>query len=328
MIVSKIVQINKFGGVRITIRTQKQKNKGLSLNEKIIDYLQLSINYREETCRELEHEEINGLQWYKRGYRDNMGVRRYFGNPNSDKALVILSGTTLHNMRVVQWTDQQIVSDYLEKGAKITRIDFAITDFVDTSLILPSDIEQAFANKLISSSLITDGCKSIVGVRPRTDSEDTDYKSTETCYIGSMKKRAKKGIFRCYDKGLELDLDKYLITRLELEDRGDKAHTSAKRFADCGDIGSVFKTRIDIHTEQFQSICDSPSIDTSRGNSLVKDDIELEYDKRWDWLFKQVSPTLKKAIAYDLENGKGTERLDDFLFRSGLAYQENEKIDN
>lgn len=306
----------KFGGVRITRRTPKSKKlRTNTLIEHTIDYLQLSINYREQTCLDEDHKQLSGVKFYSRGYQDAMGARRYFGNPNSNKALVVLSGSTLHNYRVSGWDDLTTVSDYIDKGASITRIDLCMTEFVGEHLILPDHFADCYEKDLIDSTLVSGGCKTIVGVRRGQE------RSTQTCYIGDMSKRGKKGIFRAYDKGLELDIGQYMITRVEYEDRGDKAKTTAKRFLESKSIAATFRTRFDCKTTEFDRLCNhEQKLDTFRGQAIIPDENEDEYKRRWEWLINKVAPSLKKSIEFDVQSGLGNGNLETFLKASGIEF--------
>lgn len=272
-----------------------------------VDYIQCSRMLSEKYNIEREHKAINGLRFYSHGYEDKLGVRYYYGNPNSKKALVIYSGRALHNHRVVGYDNIETINMLLSMGAKITRLDLCITEYIEDNLVTVDNVEQWFNEGLINSSLTKYGAKKIVAL------EEHYQQHTETLYIGNPKQRGSLGIFRAYDKGVELDLGKFMITRLEYEDRADKAHVSAKRLAQSKNIGSVFKTRLNVDSEQFQRICDSPEITTARGEQIDDGGIEEKNDKRWTWLLSQVAPSLRKAIEQDKAQGLGVERLQRFL---------------
>lgn len=287
-----------------------------------IDYLQCSRMLSENYNRERDHKAINGLRFYSHGYEDQLGVRYYYGNPKSKKALVIYSGRALHNHRVVGYDNIETINMLLSVGAKITRLDMCITEYVEDSLVLVEDIENWFYAGQVKSSLTKYGAKKIVAL------EEHYQQHTQTLYIGDMKKRGDLGIFRAYDKGFELDLGQFMITRLEYEDRGDKAHTSARRLAQHKNIGSVFKTRLDVENEVFEKLCDSPSIDMSRGQAIDDGGKEEKSNRRWEWLMSQVAPALRKAIAEDQETGLGNTRLKRFLELATIATTDGKLTDS
>lgn len=288
------------------------------MHEIHLDYLQASITYREDTCRELLHKEVPTTKFYKRGYQDELGVRRYFGNPKSEKALVVYSGVALHNRRVVGWDDRTTVNDILTKGGKITRIDWAITDYIDTHLITPKLISTIFGMGKITGSLADRGASYIAGRKVGAPPK------LETFYIGDWQRRGNNGIFRAYDASLnELGLSD-LITRLELEERKDNAHNSAKRYANGASMQSIIKSRLDIRHEQTDRVFEAEPIDISRGDQLKIDSEDEEMDRKWTWLMKQVAPALRKMVEYDRKHGKGDDRMMNFLYSAGIV-QDNKK---
>ena len=184
--------------------------------ERNIDYLQYSLNYREQTCVSQGHRKLSGHGFYTRGYMDGLGVARYFGNPNSKKAFVVMSGRALHNHRAVNWDIVETMQKVIDSGGKFSRIDIAITEYVEDKLFTLDDVENSINDERIVSSWFEHGSKKIVAI-------DREYDNpTETIYMGDMENRGKKGIFRAYDKGLEMGLDRWIATRIEVEDRGDR----------------------------------------------------------------------------------------------------------
>jgi len=275
-----------------------------------IDYLQCSISYREENCFEQKHKQITPLAFYRRGYQDALGVRRYFGNPNTNKALIVYGGSALSNHRVVGWSNEETIEDLLTKGAKISRLDIAITDDEIDQLVKPCDITEMFTDGSISGTLCKYGCKTI------TSHETGAPAHIETTYIGDLKKRGTLGIFRAYDKGLESDLARDILTRIELEERGTNAHNSAKRIVKGAKLNSVMKTRIQFADKRMSRFFECEDIPIQRGDSLETVTLEDEMNKKWEWLLKTVSPTLRKAVEYDRKSGLGDERLLQFLERA------------
>lgn len=263
-------------------------------------------------CRDNGHKEIPPLKFYKQGYKDAMGVRRYFGNPNSKKALVVYSGTALHNYRQANWKDRETVQGVLQSSGKVTRIDWAITDYIDTHLVTPKLISTIFRKGHIAGKLADDGANFIAGQKVGAPAK------IETFYIGDWSKRGDNGLFRAYDKGIDLGIWSDLITRLELEERKDNAHNSAKRYADGAEIPEIIKSRLKIDHEQTDRLFSAPDIDISRGDQLIIESDDEKMDKKWIWLMKQVAPALRKMVAYERKHRGSDDRILHFLESAGI----------
>jgi len=279
---------------------------------RFIDFLQYSAFYSEQCCFEDGFVMIDPLRYYKRGYKDPLGRRLYFGNPKTDKALFIDDGRTLARKRSCGITDSIILDEAFSQGAKISRLDLTITEWIEEDLIILPDVEHWVAKDLVDSPLVKHGARKVEAL-------NIDYQNVvETLYIGSLKKRGKLGIFRAYDKGIELNLSEYLCTRLELEERGKNADTSAKRLALTGNFSGVFRSRFNVRSKDFERLLDSEALDISRGTAKLNEDDHDSNDRRWVWLMKQVAPALKKAIGFDSEHGLGTQRIQQFKAISGI----------
>lgn len=300
-------------GVRLVIRTPSIPERSTKMIERHLDYLQFSAMIAETKCLENEYSEVTPLRFYKRGYRDEYGSRLYYGNPNSAKALVVMSGQALEAMRGHGMTDGEIVQLGLRHDAEFSRLDLAVTEWVETDLIQLEDIQSWFTGGLISSSLVSGGLKEISSI-----SENTG-RTVETLYIGDMQKRGKKGIFRAYDKGIEINIGQYLATRLEYEDRGEKAHNSAIRLADTDSVSGVFRSRFDVKSRDFERLMDADALTTKRGKGKFEEE-DMENERRWQWLMNQVAPSLQEAIETEQKNGHGDGRLTQFLIASGLGH--------
>lgn len=281
--------------------------------ERFVDYLAFSALLSEAECSEKKYEIVPPIQFYRRGYRDPLGFRIYFGNPNSKKALVVASGQTMENLRAMGKLDAEIIQWSLEIDAQVSRLDLAVTYWVDEDFLELDDVVWWAKNELIDYSQAKYGAKILSKI------EVEDAPTTETLYIGDMKKRAKRGIFRAYDKGIELDIGKYMSTRLELEERGENAHNTARRLAESNDIAGNFRSRFNVDSEKFEMLMDADAVDISRGIGKVKREDEDKMKSRWIWLIEQVAPALKEAIEYDRKNGVGGENLSIFLNSSGVT---------
>lgn len=284
--------------------------------ERSIDYIQLTMDISEIQCIELKLDTIPPIRFYDRGYRDGNDFRIYFGKGKNSKALLIASGEPLQNMRERGYQDQQILNWALEHDAKFSRLDLAVTESMEESLtkiVTIKDVIQWLKQGLITSPLL--GASSSKGIFSIQSEQDT----AETLYIGDMQKRGKRGIFRAYDKGIELSLPPELKTRLELELKREKAHVNAKRIAETGDIAGNFRASFDVRHEEFERLMQAPAVVPVRGKQQKNREAREEQNKRWDWLINQVAPALRSAIAEDEKLGIGDARLTQFLIASGLT---------
>lgn len=280
--------------------------------ERHIDYLQFSSLFSETRCISEKFQTIPPIKFYNRGYKDAIGYRYYFGNPKSKKCMIQASGEALQNERDRGVYDYEILNLALKQG-KITRLDLAVTEWnTFTGMITLEDVEKWFTLGLISSPLVKGGMKEI------SDILESTGRIVETVYIGDLEKRGKRGIFRAYDKGIELNLGQYMSTRLELEIRGDKANNNARRIAESGDIAGNFRASFNVNHSDFDRLMDADPVIPRRGKAEAKKEEEEADNDKWIWLMKQVAPALRKAIKKDLDNGLGTVRAYYFLKASGI----------
>jgi DNA relaxase NicK len=280
--------------------------------ERNVDYFAASINFPEIACRENEYKLVPSIKFYKRGYEDEKQIRYYYGNPNSKKAFAVVSGQAMQNLRMEGNTDAQIIDAFLSKGARCSRIDLAVTEWVEDNLVTLDEVETWYKQGKITSTWVAGGCKEIAEIP-----QDGD-RAVQTIYIGSIEQRGKKGIFRAYDKGIEINLEACMVTRLEIEDRGDKAMVSAHRVAQTNDVAGVFRTRFNVDDEQFERLMQNPVADLTRRVSLPKRDEIDVHVARWQWLIKQIAPSIKQAIADDKRLELTDGNLIRFLTASGL----------
>lgn len=282
--------------------------------ERHIDYLQFSAIISEQICIQNKFIEIPAPRFYRRGYLDEHGYRLYFGNPNSTKALIVASGQCLENMRSQGWEDWQIAELALKNDGTVTRLDLAVTEWnTFTGMFTVGDVEKWYKLGLIESGLSEDGAKAISTI-------ETGENSVETLYIGDMRKRGKKGIFRAYDKGIELNLGAYMATRIELEERGENSHNSTKRLAGGFTFSQVFRSRFDVKHQDFESLMEAPAMEITRGKGKVKTEANEKMQARWEWLIKQVAPSLKEAYEYDKAHGLGEWNMQRFSAAAGIRW--------
>lgn len=281
--------------------------------ERHIDYFQFQSSIKQKDCIDNGFEQIGAIPYYNAGFRDTFGARYYFGNNKSKKCLCVMSGAALEKQREWGKTDNDILAWAFDFEAKVSRLDFAVTEWVEDNLIQVEDIKLWYEEELISSPLTEHGASFISGY-----SQDKEERP-ETFYVGSWSKRGKRGIFRAYDKGIELKLGDYLATRLELEERGDNAHNSAKRLLETDNFSGVFRSRFDVRSEDFERLMDSPAIEISRGKGKFKSEKDDEMSKRFEWLMNQVAPALKEFVDYEQSHDANMLRISEFLSASGLA---------
>lgn len=281
-------------------------------SEKHLDYIQASFLVSEDDMRDRKLKAVAPVAFYKRGYIDPDGTRYYFGNPKSKKALMIASGNALQNIRNNDYSDENIVASLLKKEAKITRLDLAITQYDDPEMVTLEDMQEYFKQGKIKSPLANRGATLISSLE--LDGE----LYPETFYIGSLEKRGKKGLFRAYDKGVQFDISRYLMVRLELEERGENAHASANRIAEGNSVGSVFKSRFDIEDEKFQKMVNAQSASVLRGKAKDKEGKQAMIDKKWKWLMEAVAPAIRELIEYEGNEAGTSANMANFIMASGL----------
>lgn len=281
--------------------------------ERNIDYLHASLWLSETALIMKGFKPISPIKFYKRGYLHPFGFRVYFGNPNSKKAAIVASGETMQSLRNDQHLDAEILQWLLSKGGEISRLDLAVTEWIEDELVTLEDVEKWYAQGLVDSVLVAGQLKKI----------STSYvgggNQVETLYIGRMSRRGRDGIFRAYDKSIELGIGSEMATRIELELKRQKAHNVAKRLAETNDIAGNFRTHFNVRHKDFERLMDADAVPAVRGKNLVKQAESEEIARRWDWLLKQVAPALKQAIKDDNIEVYGNPRVIDFLIRSGLA---------
>lgn len=282
------------------------------MHELSLDYIQASIAMPEPNPSNENFSIAYPVAWYRRAYIDEDGVRYNFGNNRTSKALIIASGDALQNLREKYNSDENVARYLKLDKAKISRCDIALTKYIADDFISVGDIQEKFKQGKIISSWTELGCKTI-------SSFDKDWEILpETFYIGDMEKRGKKGIFRAYDKGLQMNLEPFLITRLEIEDRGDRADMDVRRLLKGNSLASIFVSRLNIDDDVFQKTINAEPCKISRGDAREKRDADEALDKKWDWLINQVAPALKKAIRDEKKRDIAELRLAEFIHKAGL----------
>lgn len=280
--------------------------------ERFVDYIQVSCEISETMMQEKQYERVAPIKFYTRGYRDEFGIRYYFGNPNSKKALVVISGLTAQTLRNHGNSDSAILENFKKSGGIFTRIDLAVTEWIEEEFFTVKDVEQWFLMGQVESTLIDGGCKEIAEI-------SIEYgRKVQTLYIGDIESRARKGIFRAYDKSAEMGIGDEIVSRMEVEFRRESADAVVNRLIKTGDISGNFRAKFNVRNINFERLMDSPVADTSRGEAKKNIEKGEEMDSRWKWLIETVAPALKSAIEFDRLYSKADLNLIEFLSRSGI----------
>lgn len=229
------------------------------------------------------------------------GMTSHHGHNKSDKWLNVATGTVCDKIE-----DQQAyIKNVLQLNGTFSRIDFCCTVENGCSM---DDFRLWCKNKLVSGALSETGIKSFI---------NDQTQNPETTYVGDLKKRAKKGIFRAYDKGIELGLDDARLTRFELEERKKRAQLTARRFSDGMSIGDIIQQRVNVDCDTWRDIMGKKST-VMRGYQVEK--VKEEVDKTWHWLIETCAKTLGEKMALDQWNEKGNGNYDLFMAQVEKAF--------
>lgn len=281
--------------------------------ERYIDYIQFTANMNEREFSPAEFKTEKGLPYYPRGYRSHNGTRFCFGSNKGMNCFIVLAGEQCQYLRDCGQTDVDLLGWVFANGGKVSRLDLAVTEYIEDELFTLGDVKSWYEQDAIISQLVATGCKEISTVLHGGGNQ------AETLYIGSMSQRGRKGIFRAYDKGREMNIGDEICTRIELELKREKAHLAATRISKSGDIAGNFRTYFDVKHQTFERIMESPTVAAVRGKGKPKDMRQNENDARWKWLLEQVAPALKEAIEIDNDNGGNNARMFEFMSRAGMV---------
>lgn len=235
------------------------------------------------------------------------GMTSHHGHNKSNKWLNIATGSVCDKIE----DQRQYVNNVLAQGATFSRIDYCCT--VENGCTM-NTFRKWCMDGLVSGALAKMGIKSIV---------NDATQNSETTYIGDLKKRSKRGIFRAYDKAIELGIDNVTLTRFELEERKKRANTTAKRYAGGMKIGDIIRQRVDIDCTQWKNLMGSKSEKLTRYVEEEEDAI----DKTWYWLVDTCAKTLGQKMAMDAWNEKGDGNYQLFMKEVEKSYnKEQHKI--
>lgn len=265
-----------------------------------VDYVQWSSERKPDFLLDTFLTKSSPLPWYAWCDVYMCETRVLYGNVNSERYLIQMPGTACDNHNASYPTGR--LSDALAQGAKFSRVDFAVT--VNEHEPLEYFRVSLAAGLVKSKRFENDEPKMIAGVNG----------DAQTIYLGDLRKRAKKGVFRAYDKGLEQGLDTP-STRFELEVRGRTAHTAVCRFLSGVPISALIRAVVNIPgATWWEELFTAPPEKLPRFKQPEKTDITAA---RWHWLYTQVAPALGKLLA--IEQVEGTENWRSFLTRVDAA---------
>lgn len=285
-------------GDSIVIRTPLKFTTGIKYSTHI-DYLQFTTPDAPPDA--LLSEEIRPVQFYKRGFASENGTRYYVGNPSSDRWLVIMAGKAMKHLRT-EVDEIEHVEMLLDTDCNISRIDLAmdlkrvgeVETFIGVDMIA-----SWFRDGLIRSKHVKNGGSGYVDV-------NQDGIDINTFYMGDIQKRGKRGIHRAYDKGLELGLEKYMVTRIEIEEKRKHAMRTAKALMRDSKT-AVFRSRFDVDHPFWEAVMQEPPAERPPRGSAQEFDANESAEataRRWQWLVEKIAPCLGRELALDALDGK------------------------
>ncbi len=276
--------------------------------EECIDYLQWSVPEIPEFLGVICLQRGSPNVYYKACEEYLCGTLVMMGNRKTDNYLIQMPGLACDAHNMTKNTGRLAYA--LQRGGKFSRIDLAIT--VDALEPLQHFQEAIAAKDFVSERFEQDEPKMIAGVDG----------VAQTIYLGDMKKRGKKGLFRAYNKGLEQGTD-VPTTRFELEIRGKSATVAVRRLLLGLSISELISAVVDLpHHKWWRDIMGAPPETLPRYLGAPPRDMT---GARWHWLVTQVAPALGKLLA--IEEMQGTDNLETFkdavCFEQQLAFKFN-----
>lgn len=220
---------------------------------------------------------------YTTSARTESGVSIHAGHPTG-RMLVVVSGGACAEYQISRdWAVKHFPYD-----GRVSRLDLAVTvqSGVDYIALF---VERVRAGDVVSKRFASESPKAIVDARGRV----------ETQYLSDMKTRAKKGLFRAYDKAAErgLVMDGYL-SRFELETKRENAHTAFKRWINGAMEGRLIRDVVDIPGCGWWV-----DVMGADNEPLKRWAEEPKESQTAVWLVEQVAPALARVIADDARNG-------------------------
>jgi hypothetical protein len=252
--------------------------------DRTIDWLQYSTTFYPSWVPKVEAEhEYSPLPGYKAHSQHESGVTIHAGHPTG-RMLVTVPGKACKALDVSpEWVKLHYPGD-----ARASRVDFAATVQCREDLLLW--LVWAIQKNQMTSKRFEGDTPKVIG---RADG------GIETVYIGDQRKRAKKGIFRAYDKALEAGIQTdERILRFELEIKREQAQTALKRWTKGTSIGAIIRDVVDLPGVEWWS-----QVMGQKRDAMPRYDTEEKEPQTVAWLVEQVAPALAKVIVSDTDNG-------------------------
>ena len=221
---------------------------------------------------------------------DNGAIKMFHSDQETVGTHWILSGETLGVLRGEGHGDIDVINQVKSMSGKVTRIDIAVTVGMNDGSEI--DLTPNWLNELALTENMVSRLKLDNGVAL----PDMDI---GTCYIGSRKSRNR--LLRIYDKGVQLDLEKYRITRIELETRKNP-DVIVRALAKNEDIGAIIRRYVDFPTvKQWVDIMaqETAVMPQVENNMTLAEKRQKEKADRWHWLLTSVAPAMAKALYFD-----------------------------
>lgn len=278
-------------------------------NNKKLDYIAITLKKYDDSIFGTEKKRLErspNKNYNVAYYTDNDALVMMSTKDSRVGTHVICSGNCLNILRGEGHGDMELSEYIMSLRCNITRVDIAVTsEFTGTGWheLLPHDIARMAMDGKLESRL-----------KPDNHVASPELK-IDTAYIGSRKSRNR--IFRSYDKGLELDLEKYKIIRYELETRKN-AKSIVNAVASGLDIGGIIRRYVDFPScDLWRDIMNSDSVEIPHiESSLTQDEKDfIERSNRWHWLMTSVAPAMAKALTADNVEPNDNENLRLFNLR-------------
>jgi hypothetical protein len=233
------------------------------------------------------------------------GVTCHSGHNKTEKKLIIYRGEQCEDLKDIR----TFIRNQLGRDATFSRLDLAVT--VENGMSV-SEFQIMVQEGCVGGALFDAGAKTIMNDKTT---------NAETVYIGDMKKRAKNGIFRCYDKALEQQTENENLTRFELEEHQKKAHVTAMRYADGMEIGDIIQQRV-LCTEKLW--LEIMGVKSDKLKRYKQTHIDENHDATWKWLIEVVAKSLGQKIADEIIKQDGTDNFG--TFQKMLEESYNDRI--
>ncbi len=221
---------------------------------------------------------------------DNGTVIHFDGSKRIKGSYCTMSGEALDNIREHEQTTD-ILELIMLSNPEFKRIDICVTSNRTNGQrheLTPHDIALLCHNGKLDSRLKADNHV----MKPDM--------LVETTYIGSRKSRNR--LFRAYDKGAMLDLDRHKIIRYELQ-TNKHPQTIVNQLLEGQSISSIIKRYVDFPNNEIWCLIMGADVSELShaditSNTVTEREI-IENSSRWQWLINSCSTTIAKAMYED-----------------------------